>query len=802
MFKHYLTIAYRNLLRYKFQSAISIIGLSIGFACFAFCSYLFRFELDYDKNIREVDRIYRAYEKEGQGFTVCRLPGLYTLLSDKFTDIEDGTSTIDVRPYNEKLCEVPADGGKMNYFKEVFLYTDNHFLDFFRLSLLSGNPDELSNLPDAVVISRKAALKLFGTVDAVGRTFTDVNDFHNTREVFTVRGVMEDFPTQSHLEQYSGIILNTSNSFIRELWKEISNNYFKLRKGADLDKLNRSLADFPLPNPLSSNQNATMYIQLKSLLKSNTSSTNGQSLSMPLLFLIIGLLVLLTALFNYVIFIFGQMLNRSKECGIRKVNGCGKSSFFILFFTEACITFLIAGFFCIIFLELFTPVINDFAHNFHFDKQYMLVLMLQYLAGGIVGIALLCWIVTHRLNRLSIIQSLYKAPVIRKKGIVREVLICIQIIICFLFLGSSWFLLQQSKLIETELTAGLDENDKTCLYTVSLNGDKLEAARPEILHKLKENPRIESISLNGMSLLGAWQLGKGYFTWEGITESEESQLMGFLYTDANYLNILKRGMERGRFFTSDEKDKAVINRKLAQQLKNDPIGMQIGIKQRGQSETMTYYEVVGIMPDIINSPNRWGYQTVIPCIYLPYEENYMNMECVVKVRPEYRKTFRKEMEAELHKYVNQATKVYVNNLKESSSFYIEREQYLYKMTSLFSVICILISLLGIYASIRLSTEQRKKEIAIRKINGATQGAILYILSRKNIIQLLLSAAIAFPLLIIITHTWIQNYPLRITIGIIPFLLLFLLMAAIIAFTVIWQITRIARTNPAEAIKTE
>ena len=156
----------------------------------------------------------------------------------------------------------------------------------------------------------------------------------------------------------------------------------------------------------------------------------------------------------------------------------------------------------------------------------------------------------------------------------------------------------------------------------------------------------------------------------------------------------------------------------------------------------------------------------------------------------------------LSHYVNPATPIYIHSIKEDVTRRLDEEQKIFRMTSIFSVICILISLLGIYASVTLSTERRKKEVAIRKINGATSGTILSIFCKSNLIQLALSAAIAFPILVLLLNRWLQNYMNHISISIWPFIILFLVMAIIVAFTIIWQLWKISRINPAEVIKSE
>lgn len=788
MLYHYLKIALRNLKKYKLQSLISILGLAVGITCFAFCSYLLRSYLDQDRNLTDAEQICFLYNQTEQGRKVHHDTATSTALCRDYPEIEAGAFALNIQPYTRKLCEITNENGTPHYFKENFLFTSFTFIDLFQLPLLSGNSKQLQEVPDALIITRQTALKLFGTWDAVGKTFTDINDFDNKKVTCTVQGVIEDFPERTFLSEFSGIILNTENSTLKQMQNEIAMNYVKVRKGTDLERLN----------------NTFTHVQLKPICEFSSFISEGRSLTSPLLFFSIGLLVLLTALFNYLIFILGRIQIRIKECGIRKVNGADKRSLFILFFTEMVISFLTACFVSFILIELIVPFINSsFINRMPWDKMYLFELQFQYTGIGIACILLFCLLATHRLTRLSAIQSICSDPIIRRNSLLRNLFVGFQLAVCFLFLGGTWFVKQQCNQVDTTLSAGLSDTEKTRIYGISLNGDKLEAARPEILEKLHEDPRIETISRNGMSLLGAWQLRKGSYTWEGLNEEEIKDPIGFIRTDANYADLIKVKPTTGRFFSQGEENKAVVNESLARIIGKTVIGSQIGVKS--WDGEMIYYEIVGILPDIINNQNGINNQfgaIIMPCIYLPYPDNYTNLTCYVKIAPGYQQDFQTKIKAEIEKHLHPGNEYYVANLKEHSNFYLQSEISLYRIITLFAIICILISLLGIYASIVLTTERRKKEVAIRKINGATPRLILQMFGKEYLLLLAVSAAIAFPILILILNKWIENYAVQIHITPLPFVVLLCLMAVFITSTIIWQILRIARTNPAEAIKTE
>lgn len=804
MLQHYILIAIRNLLKYKQQSLISIIGLAVGVTCFAFCSYSLRVSMNWDRDIKDIDRIYLLYSQSEKGPEVCDENYASEALTKDFPEIESFVSYSDLGPYSNKLCEIISEDSTVHYFPEIFPFADSCFLDFFQLRLINGDRKKIAQTPGAILLTEKTAYKLFGTIDVVGKTFIHIDDFEDKKELFTIQGVIENFPKQSSLERFSGLELNTTNSRIGDpesyLHYEGFNTFIKLKKGVDPKLVNEKLKSYTLKFPRKNNQTGELNVQIYPLAKRADLYKKGNYDDPKDLFFIIGLLVLLTALFNYVIFIIGRITTRIKECGIRQVNGSSRFSLFMLLFTEASIAFIIASFLSFMISELIIPYTNSISLYFSLDPLYIQVLLIQYSLLGLVGIALICLLVIYKISKISVRQCLFSTQTLRQNNLWRNLFISIQLVICFLFMGATWFVKQQSDLIEYRLTNGLSETDKTSIFEVSLNGDKLTSARQDIMRKLQQNPFVETISRNGMGLSGAWYLGVGRFTWEGLDEQKSQISLGHIYTDANYFDLINTKAKEGRLYTMDETNKAVINESFARLLSSNPTGMEIGVDywQKG----MVNYQIVGIIPDVINNPFNLNTKPIIPCIYMPYPEEHINLTCIVKVKPQYRKEFPNMMKAELLKYVNQATPVYINSMKEHSSFYLDYEQNLFQMTFIFSIICVLISLLGIYASVVLSTERRKKEVAIRKINGATSVVILSLFAKSNLIQLIISAIIAFPILILFLNKWLENYSTRITISILPFILLFLLIAIIVAFTIIWQLWRIARINPAEVIKSE
>ena len=180
------------------------------------------------------------------------------MLAKEYPEIESATAYSQVQPYTEKLCEIRKTDGTANYFKELFVFADHHFLDFFNIRLINGTPNEIDQTPDAILVTEKTANRLFGTTDVIGKTFTDINDFDDTQKVFTIRGVIENFPKQSDLERYSGIELNTTNEAICSpdsyTYYDGFNSFVKIKPGINIDKLNEKLKKNTLKYPKNKNE--------------------------------------------------------------------------------------------------------------------------------------------------------------------------------------------------------------------------------------------------------------------------------------------------------------------------------------------------------------------------------------------------------------------------------------------------------------------------------------------------------------------------------------------------------------------
>lgn len=792
MLTHYLKVTGRSLVKHKIQTLISLIGLGIGIACFTLCASLLQQILNQNKNMPNIDRIYFASDADAKTPTVYHASLLGPQLKKDFPEIEAITSYIYLGGYTNRICEIiPDSTGKASYFEENILFVDSSFVNFYDIKLLNGSWKDILASPSAIVLTTTTAEKFFGSKNPIGKTFKQIDDFHDREFVYTVSGVINDFPDNSDFENISGLEFNTTRpEFVNTSYYDFYSERILLRKNSNIDELNKKLTRYIVPG-------TDKHIRLIPLKKRNNFYSQGKHLQIPLLFFCIGLLVLLTTLFNYLAFMLGKFFTRLKEYGVRKVNGSGKQQFFYLFFTEIVCSFLIATFFATVFIEITYPLLVQERFISSSIHRYQLFFQLsQYTLAGIVIMSALCWTITTKINKETILNNLYSGGSVRRKTFARDLFLGIQLVICILFTGGTFFIQRQVKFAEKQMLGTLSPKEKENIYEINLNGDKLEQARQIILNDIRSNPYITDYHINGNSLYQGWELRN--YKWGNMPAGTQDSPLLFMYAGANYADFIRAKMVEGRYYTTNEPKCAVVNQMLARKMGGNVIGKEISVLYQGNEYTT--YRIVGVIEDIL--PISGFYNAQLPCLYMPFPENYMNMHVYIKVEPVYKKQVIDGIKSKLQSYVSAATPLYISNIRDYIREFNSNEIQLAQLTFIFSLVCIIISLLGIYSSVMLATEKKKKEVAIRKINGAAIIHIINMFCKKYFILLLTASVVAFPILYIFLKKWMENNIFRAPINIGPFFGIFLLMGIIILFTVIFQIVKTARINPADVIKNE
>ncbi len=795
MLMHYLKISLRNLWKYKAQNLIGILGVSVGLVCFVYCLYIPRYALNIDTSYPGADRIYHleaAYkltiDNNEYNAVINQFTGTEKIAKERFpNDVEDVTSFY--RSEGTKTVIIIDDDQKEMASELKLAETDTSFIRFFSLSLKEGSFDVTQQTPNSIVLFEEAAQKIGNPRYLIGKKMLCDNRYYQ------ITGILKNAPiTARLLRSQEGFIFNDPEGQLEKSKTEASSAelFIRLKKGVDQKVFSEKLSTL---NYLLQNVRNESYFLITPLVKEVSKSELTTFSIMGL----IGLLILLVSLFNYLSFFITRSYDRLGEVAIRKVNGSGKFQLFCLIFSEFLIAWLIIGLLCFFILDLFKMLKETISMIDPVDISVARIQLLEYLAEGIPLIALLCFFPVKTVNRMSIKMSLLGISEKGKKGIVRNAFLLIQMSVFLLFMSFSILIFQQQQKMYSNMLHTLSEEEKENIIGTTCYYPELSDKRDILLQRLKSSPAVQSVIYSYTPVVGhqpgIMNLGRTGF------ESTEGSIKA---VPPSYLDFFKLQLISGEFYNEDSEPRiAVIDETFASLYKNEnPIGKTF-------SSQWGVFKIVGIIEKTLSDVERKkNHPNGVPLFYTPF--NYLkevyNSEsyCLyVKPYPGKQKEARQFLDQCIREFLPEATKFEICSLKESirsSAFYLENQ--FQKVSVLISLISMAVCLLGLYSSIRMNVARRRKEMAIRKINGAGIWNIMLLFNQGYIFLLIGVSVIAFPFIYYWGNQWLDDFNQRIALNWVFFLTLFLLALILILLTIISSIWKAARENPAEVIKKE
>lgn len=794
MIRHDLKMGWRNLLKYKLQAIISISGLAVGLLCFTICNDTLVNKLMWNQRMPYADEIYSlAYDDPEQGFYPWIESQVATAVREEFPEVEKSVHYIMLGGVTDKICVVKQEDGTETSQKEHFIYTDSTFMEFYGFRLLQGNWEKLKRQPDGVILTLSGATRIFGTSDAVGRTFTDVDDFSGRVRQYTVVALMLDFPAQTDFEISAGIVMNPDIGLGGDC--EL---YIRLRKGASAEDFTQKLAHYAERHPELKDREGRRLL-LCPLLSLRDHPSQRTQWIFPLLLSGFGFLVLLAAVFNYVLFMSGRISNRQKEYGVRLISGATPQVLFKMLCMEITLSVCLSLLLGLLLLEVvqfllagvdwYWLALDDWRNWVAFRQYFLLNTVVVW--GVMSGV---CWFILKRVRTISLLRNLQGGEA-GSKTWRHNILLGFQLCICILFLGGAYFTYTQQSFLQEKMAGRLSSAECKRIYAFNLNGDKLEKIRTNFVNGVEANPYITEWCRSGMSLLSPWSIAPEYW-WMSEIEEQVRERISYSYVDAGFSDFIHARMEEGRFFREDEPTGAVVNREFARRWGINPLGKEIGVKGFYGPKT---YHIVGIIEDILPLAEE---PKVMPCIYLPYPEGHVNLTYYVKLAagadPKVLEPLKEMMQAEVSSFTPLWIESLADDISDRMSFIRETGA----LSMLLALICMVISLLGIYSSMMLAVEKRSREMAIRKINGASLTDIARIYCRHYLWVLGGAAIVAFPVLYLGIQTWLQSYSCHITVTLWPFISIFMILVVIILLTIGSQLLKIMRINPVERLKSE
>ncbi len=797
MFRNYFTIAWRNLKKHTVFSIVNITGLALGLAVFWLIGLYVTDELSYDRSYANANRIYRVVHvgswSEGRFKLAPTSAPFAPALQHDYSEIE-AAARID-----------PEGGGILQYGDKKLKTDDIYFTDpaiftLFGYSFLYGSPKDALTKPQSIVLTRSLAVRLFGKAEnALHKTVLFENNFSNI-----VTGVIEDVPANSHL------VFSALRSFpanYTDRWSNFSlYTYILLHKDADPKKLEAKLPGF-YNRYLQKDMGKIEYrMELQSLpsihLHSNLQyelSSNGDMRHIYI-FSLVALLVLVIAVINYVNLSTARSSMRVKEVGVRKVIGSGRRQLIMLFLAESLLFTLlavfIAGGLCGILLPFFNQLSGKALSLWQFGIPVTLSVLAAFslltgLVGGIYPALFLSGFRTIGALKGQI-GDLHSTTLFRKS------LVTFQFVITIAMIAGSAIIYQQ---LHYMLTRDLGFN-KDQVLTLHINDHSLRKNIPALTAQLLQDPLIESVAA-ASNPIGNNNIGTSGFNFEiNGRIDREARVAQYFMVDENYLPTLQIRLLQGRNFEAGrptDKDQSIlVNETLVKELGwADPIGKRVQFQADPEGH-IGEATVIGVVKDF----NIYSLQHKIAPLVLrmpPVDNEKDNL--YVRVSKTNVAGALKGIEKVFRKFDTGSPFEY-HFLDANFAGQYEAEQKQGSLIITLTILAILIACLGLFGLVAFSAEQRRKEIGIRKVLGATIPSLLGLLSKDLIKLVILAMLIASPIAWFIMQRWLNSFPYRIAVSSWIFVLAGLLTVVIALATISVQAIKAAMGNPVKSLRTE
>ena len=792
MLKNYFKIAFRNLLRHKGFALLNISGLAIGMAAGFLVLLYVSFELSYDKMHSQADSIYRVVadidtpsEKIEANMAAWAVgPNI----EKEFPEILKST-----RVLNGDLTFIRED---VKFIEENVIAVDSAFFEVFDFELINGDKTSSLKLSNSLVISETIAAKYFGDKNPIGQNII-VEDFDNPA---TITGVMKDIPENSQIQAdilISMITYTAPPSNRDEQWSNYGPSiYILTTEGVKAEDLEAKFPDFLERRTGDEMRESQMFVKLflepftDVYLKSDRGGNITGNVNNVYIFSIIGIFILLIASINFINLTTARSVERAKEVGIRKVVGAAKNQLAIQFISESIIICILAFFVAVGLTTLGLPYFNDLAGKIVSQGVFAEPLNIFYLFVISITIGVIAGIypaiVLTSFKPVSVLKGKFSTS---SRGILlRKSLVVVQFTISIALIIGTIVIYNQMQFMRNQ-DLGFDKEHTIVLPTqIGERQDALKASIAQV-------PGVKGIALSS-SVPGSGNPA-AYSEVENQNGDLQVANLDLYYVDEDYISQLGMEIVAGRGFSrdfpSDSSQAMVINEKAVSLLgyskPEDAIGARY--QQWGSNG-----QVIGVVKDF----NFRSLQQEIAPITMrldPTNTAVMSIKIVgsntQQTLTAVEKTWHSILPADPFEYY------FLDELFNQQ--YSADEEFGDLFLS-FALLAIFISCLGLLGLAAYSTIQRKKEIGIRKIIGASVGNIVNLLSKEFLKLVGIAFLISSPIAWYAMHNWLEDFAYKINVEWWMFFIAGLGAMIIAMVTVSFQAINAAIANPIKSIRTE
>lgn len=797
MLKNYFKIALRNLMRHKVFTAVNIVGLATGLTCCLLMIMHIQHELSFDRFHSKNDRIARVimeYSFNGADgmkgdFTSSKV---FPSFKRNFPEVENG-----VRLSHEgRLVKV----GDKIFNEKDFLFADSTFFQLFDFKLLQGQPKNVLEAPNQLVLTASSAKKYFGTENPVGKSML----IGSSGVPFQVTGVVEDCPSNSQI-RFDFLASFSSLGRAQEITYFDANytTYLLLKSPSSIPELQKKIGPF-MKKEMAGEKGVVINYELEPLANIHLHSPYDAIVpnsNIVYVYIIggIALLVLVIACFTYINLSTARSVERAREVGVRKVAGAGKYQLFRQFISESFVLCILSLLISIGLVSLLLPSFNHLSGSALQLSSLMnwpillaaisLVLVISLLAGSYPALIL------SNFQPVKVLKGSFKNTssgiLLRKSLIVFQFVVSVFLIISTLVISGQLHFIQNKKL-------GYDRDH---VIVMPLDGKILDK-KEYVKTTLKSNPEILGVSMassSPVSILGGYSMQKGTTPGTNPDKIVNGGIIDEEYIKVNGLTVVAgNDLIRQDILDATNTDQSknyyhfIMNESAARQMGWTPqeaIGqkMMLGEQRPGEVKAVVkdfhFSSMHTAIQPLILFPEGWGSELLVKVSgqHLSGTLDFLSTQW---------KGFAPHRPFEYHFMDEDYNRMYDSEMKTGKVF------------NVFAGIALLLACLGLFGLSAYTVKQRVKEIGVRKVIGASATNIVFLISNTFLKLVLIAFVIACPIAYLAMTKWLQGFVYRIDLSYWFFIIAGISALVIALLTVSIQAIKAAVANPVKSLRTE
>lgn len=810
LIRHNLRFNLRRLRRQRLNTGLHVVGLTVGMSVCLLIGLFLRYELSFDayhKNAKRTFRVNSVWKEAGKQFNLYATPiPLADALRNEVSGLE---SVVTTRPQFATVVQINA---QKLFKQERVLITEPEFLDIFQIEVVTGDGRKALQTPYHALLTESIAAKYFGDEDAIGKTFK-----YRERFIITVGAIIRDLPVNTGLPASILLSYVDNEEFLDngDTWyfggfewtKLAACTYVVLNENidpTDIEAQLEAIADKNINSSPVLDKLVHGNFELQSLhgIHFDTDRFGGGpwvpavNVSWLWFFGGIGIIVLVLACINFFNLSTAQAMTRAREVGIRKSIGARRSELLGQYLGETAIITFVSGVFSVLITQLSLPSLNNLLdkeitfHPIQSPEIIFVLLLFVIVTTVLAGFYPAC--IIAKFNPVIALKSGSSATgrntsLLRKGLVVTQFTISAGLFIVVLLISQQVTFMREKDLgfeKDNIINVEIGDRDKAQAFTNDLRG----------ISGVKEISLVRSSPISD----DHW--------WNTMSQSESSdrQSVCAIYGDEHFFSVYGLRLLSGRIpnaseYNSNSKtgeaqtSKVVVNEQLIKMLR-------LGSPQEAVGKIFWWggdTEVVGVVADFNTEPLKYE---IPPTLITQNPDVYTHVSIKMESKADI-STILKSVQAVWKSQNPQGIYEYQFLDSQIDSFY-KTETRLYMLFRIFAGLAILISCLGLWGLVTFTSQQRTKEIGIRKVLGATVNAIFILLSKDFLFMIIIAFAIASPLAYYFMKEWLETFAFRIDIGWGTFVKTAIFFIVVGLVTMGLQIIKTALSNPVKSLKEE